>query len=52
MELVGFGINTIDQQDLAHNKNGVYNIKSTINGNTSFELDFSKFSFSETRYLK
>lgn len=49
--VIGFGINTIDQQDLAYNKNGVYNIKSFINGNPSYELDFSKFSFSETRYL-
>lgn len=48
---IGFGINTYDKQDQAHNKNGVYNIQSFINGNPSYELDFREFSFSESRYL-
>lgn len=48
---IGFGINTYDKQDQAHNKNGVYNIQSFVNGNPSYELDFSKFSFNESRYL-
>jgi len=36
---------------LAANKNGVTNIQSFYNGNKNFEIDFSKFSFSETKHL-
>lgn len=49
--IIGFGVNTFDQQDQAYNKNGVYNIKTYQNGKLNFELDFKKFAFSETRYL-
>uniref|UniRef100_UPI0039BEB337 M23 family metallopeptidase n=1 Tax=Formosa sp. 3Alg 14/1 TaxID=3382190 RepID=UPI0039BEB337 len=45
---IGFGIETIDRQDLANNKNGVYNIQTQFNGSTNFEIDFSTFSFYET----
>jgi len=48
---IGFGVNTSDLQDLAHNKNGVFNIKTYINGNLNYELDFKKFAFSESRHL-
>ena len=48
---IGFGIETTDRQDLASNKNGVFNIQSFYNGNQSFELDFKRFSFSETKHL-
>jgi len=48
---IGFGVNTYDKQDLAHNKNGVYCIKTYINGKQNYELDFKKFSFSESRHL-
>lgn len=48
---IGFGIVTNDCQDLANNKNGVYNIQTFLNGNKHYELDFSKFSFDETRHL-
>jgi len=48
---IGFGITTWDRQDLAANKNGVTNIQSFYNGNKNFEIDFSKFSFSETKHL-
>lgn len=48
---ISFGINTYDKQDLAHNKNGVYNIKSYVNGKQNYELDFKKFSFNESRHL-
>lgn len=48
---IGFGIETTDRQDLASNKNGVYNIQSFYNGNQSFEIDFKRFSFSETKHL-
>ena len=48
---IGFGIVTYDQQDLAANKNGVSNIQTFYNGNKNFEIDFKRFSFSETKHL-
>ena len=48
---IGFGVNTSDLQDLAYNKNGVFNIQTTINGIINYELDFKKFAFSESRHL-
>lgn len=48
---IGFGISTVDQLDEAYNRNGVFNISSSLNGDQVFEAKFDKFSFSETRYL-
>ncbi len=48
---IGFGISAHDQQNGASNKNGVYQIKSTYNGEERFKVLFEKFSFAETRYL-
>ncbi len=48
---IGFGVETIDRQDLAANSNGVYNIQTFINGNKNFELDFKRFSFDETKHI-
>ncbi|MBT8319967.1 MAG: M23 family metallopeptidase [Gramella sp.] len=48
---IGFGISTVDQQDGAYNHNGVYRIEASLNGDMVFEIDFQKFSFSETRHL-
>ena len=48
---IGFGVETIDRQDLAANSNGVYNIQTFINGNRNFELDFKRFSFNETKHI-
>ena len=48
---IGFGVVTYDQQDLAANKNGVSNIQAFYNGNKNFEIDFKRFSFSETKHL-
>ncbi len=48
---IGFGIETIDRQDYAANSNGVYNIQSFVNGSKNFELDFSRFSFDETKHI-
>ncbi len=48
---IGFGIETTDRQNLAANKNGVYNIQTFVNGNNNFELDFKQFSFSETKHI-
>jgi hypothetical protein len=48
---IGFGIETIDRQDLAANSNGVYNIQTFVNGNRNFEIDFKQFSFDETQHI-
>ncbi|WP_378175829.1 M23 family metallopeptidase [Aquimarina sp. SS2-1] len=48
---VGIGVSTIDQQNLAANKNGVYKISTEVNGQKNFELAMNRFSFSETRYI-
>jgi murein DD-endopeptidase MepM/ murein hydrolase activator NlpD len=48
---IGFGINTIDRQDLAANSNGVFNIQTFLNGIKNFELAFNRFSFSESKHL-
>ena len=48
---IGFGIVSYDRQDLAANKNGVSSIQTFYNGNKNFEIDFKRFSFSETKHL-
>ena len=48
---IGFAVQTVDRQDLAANKNGVYNISTFFNGIQNFEIDFKRFSFEETKHL-
>ncbi len=48
---IGFGINTSDRQDMAANRNGVYNIQTFLNGRKNFEIDFRRFSFDETKHI-
>lgn len=48
---IGFAINSIDRQDLAANKNGVYKIETFYNGMQNLTIDFKKFSFAETKHL-
>ncbi len=36
---------------MAYNHNGVFRIEANLNGDRVFEIDFQKFSFSETRHL-
>ncbi|MDB4108414.1 M23 family metallopeptidase [Flavobacteriaceae bacterium] len=48
---IGFGIISTDRQDYASNKNGVSLIETTFNGAKSLEVDFKRFSFSETKHL-
>ncbi len=48
---IGFGIDAYDILDLAYNKNGVYSIKTLLNGKPIFENRFDKFSFYETRHI-
>ncbi|MGK0429955.1 MAG: hypothetical protein ACJARX_001627, partial [Psychroserpens sp.] len=48
---IGFGIVSYDQQDLGYNKNGLSNIQSFYNGNKTFEMDFKRFSFAESKHI-
>ena len=48
---IGFGVVATDRQDLAANQNGLYRIRTTVNGQTNFETVMKKFSFAETRYI-
>ncbi len=48
---LGFGINSYDRQDLAYNKNGLYQVEVLVNGQVYFSYDFEKFTFSESRYI-
>ncbi len=48
---IGFAIETIDKQDLAANKNGVFKIESSFNGATNFCITFKRFSFNETKHI-
>lgn len=47
---IGFGVSTIDKQDMAANNNGVYQILTEINGQENLKLEMNRFSFAETRY--
>ncbi|WP_040282033.1 M23 family metallopeptidase [Psychroserpens damuponensis] len=48
---IGFGVVSYDQQDRAYNKNGLSNIQSFYNGNKTFEMDFKRFSFDESKHI-
>lgn len=48
---IGFGVSSVDQQDGAPNRNGVYKIETELNGDRIFMLPFNQFSFAETRHL-
>lgn len=48
---IGFGFSGYDRQDMAANKNGIYQVQLLVNGQTYTDYDFEKFSFSETRYI-
>ena len=48
---IGFGVSTVDQQDAAYNRNGIFRIEAVANGDKIFQANFEKFSFAETRHL-
>jgi hypothetical protein len=48
---VGFGIISTDRQEFASNKNGVNFITTNFNGTKSLDVDFKRFSFTETKHL-
>jgi len=48
---IGFGISAIDRLNFASNPNGLFEIKTILNGKTHFEVCFDKFSFGESGYI-
>ena len=48
---IGFGVVSYDRQDLAANQNGVNGLETFLNGNKTFEMDFNRFSFDESRHI-
>jgi len=48
---LGFGISTVDQQNAANNRNGVFRIQTHHNGEKSIDIVFDRISFDETRYI-
>lgn len=48
---IGFGVDAYDILDLAYNKNGIYSVKTLLNGKPVFENTFDKFSFYESRHI-
>ena len=48
---IGFGINTVDFDDVSGNKNGVFNVSTFVNGNQNYNYQFNTYSFDEMRYV-
>ena len=48
---IGFGINAYDRLDGAINRNGLYDLEMSVNGNKIFQFTANKFSFDESRLI-
>jgi len=48
---IGFGITTVDFDNVSWNANGVFRVKTFLNGKADFSYQFDTFSFDETRYI-
>ncbi|TDP57353.1 M23 family metallopeptidase [Flavobacterium dankookense] len=48
---IGFGITTIDYDNVSWNANGIFKIQTYLNGKKSFGYQFDTFAFDETRYI-
>lgn len=48
---IGFGINAYDFCTNAYNKNGLYKVKSYLNGVLQYQYGFDSFAFDESRYI-
>lgn len=48
---IGFGINTVDFDDISFNKNGVFNVSTFLNGNQNYNYQFTTYSFDEMRFV-
>ena len=48
---IGFGVNVYDQLNGALNKNGIYSLGLSVNGQKKYFHDVETFSFAETKHL-
>ena len=48
---IGFGITTIDFDNVSWNANGIFKVQTFLNGKSSFAYQFDTFAFDETRYV-
>lgn len=48
---IGFGIISIDLDNVSWNANGIYRVQSFLNGKQIFGYQFDTFSFDESRYV-
>ena len=48
---IGFGITTIDLDNVSWNANGIYSMQTFLNGKQFFGYQFDTFSFNETRFV-
>jgi len=48
---ISFGLYSIDKQDGANNKNGVYGLRLFVGGDLEHEFKMETFAFAETRYI-
>ena len=48
---IGFGITTIDFDNVSWNANGIYKVQTFLNGKEYFGYQFDTFAFDETRYV-
>ncbi len=48
---IGFGITSIDFDNVSWNANGIFSVKTFLNGKPDFGYQFDTFSFDETRYV-
>jgi murein DD-endopeptidase MepM/ murein hydrolase activator NlpD len=48
---IGFGITTVDYDNVSWNSNGVFRVQTFLNGKTDFSYQFDTFAFDETRYV-
>jgi hypothetical protein len=48
---IGFGITTVDYDNISWNSNGIFRVQTFLNGKTDFSYQFDTFAFDETRYV-
>lgn len=48
---IGFGINTVDFDDVSNNRNGVFNVTGFLNGDPKYSYQFNTYSFDEMRFI-
>ncbi len=48
---IGFGITTLDFDNVSWNANGIFRVNTFLNGKADFSYQFDTFAFDETRYV-